>query len=376
MNPSSVRRAAIPAIAALALGLGLSGCGAANEQSGNGGGGATGQPANAAGNLSGTLNGAGSTAQQAAQDGWTAKFQGANPNVTINYDPVGSGGGVDQFLAGGVQFAGSDAYLTTDQVSQSKKACGGQTAIEVPDYISPIALVYNVKGVSNLRLTPDTVAKIFAGKITQWNDPAIKATNPGVNLPSERITPVHRSDDSGTTENFTDYLHQAASRSWTYPAAETWPIKSGEGADGTSGVIAAVSKGAGTIGYADASQAGQLSMAQVKVGSSWVGPTAQAASKAAGLSKPVSGRSANDMAISVDRTTTQSGAYPLVLISYLISCPSYSDANTAKLVKSYLTYIVSSQGQQVAAQVAGSAPLPSNLSQQASTQLSSISAKG
>jgi len=376
VNPSSVRRAAIPAIAALALGLGLSGCGAANEQSGNGGGGATGQPANAAGNLSGTLNGAGSTAQQAAQDGWTAKFQGANPNVTINYDPVGSGGGVDQFLAGGVQFAGSDAYLTTDQVSQSKKACGGQTAIEVPDYISPIALVYNVKGVSNLRLTPDTVAKIFAGKITQWNDPAIKATNPGVNLPSERITPVHRSDDSGTTENFTDYLHQAASRSWTYPAAETWPIKSGEGADGTSGVIAAVSKGAGTIGYADASQAGQLSMAQVKVGSSWVGPTAQAASKAAGLSKPVSGRSANDMAISVDRTTTQSGAYPLVLISYLISCPSYSDANTAKLVKSYLTYIVSSQGQQVAAQVAGSAPLPSNLSQQASTQLSSISAKG
>jgi len=376
VNPSSVRRAAIPAIAALALGLGLSGCGAANEQSGNGGGGATGQPANAAGNLSGTLNGAGSTAQQAAQDGWTAKFQGANPNVTINYDPVGSGGGVDQFLAGGVQFAGSDAYLTTDQVSQSKKACGGQTAIEVPDYISPIALVYNVKGVSNLRLTPDTVAKIFAGKITQWNDPAIKATNPGVNLPSERITPVHRSDDSGTTENFTDYLHQAASRSWTYPAAETWPIKSGEGADGTSGVIAAVSKGAGTIGYADASQAGQLSMAQVKVGSSWVGPTAQAASKAAGLSKPVSGRSANDMAISVDRTTTESGAYPLVLISYLISCPSYSDANTAKLVKSYLTYIVSSQGQQVAAQVAGSAPLPSNLSQQASTQLSSISAKG
>jgi phosphate transport system substrate-binding protein len=82
------------------------------------------------------------------------------------------------------------------------------------------------------------------------------------------------------------------------------------------------------------------------------------------------------MAISVDRTTTESGAYPLVLISYLISCPSYSDANTAKLVKSYLTYIVSSQGQQVAAQVAGSAPLPSNLSQQASTQLSSISAKG
>ncbi len=378
MKKTSVRRAAIPAVAALALGLGLSACGAANEQSGtNGGGGSTGQPAGSAGgNLSGTLNGAGSSAQEAAQGGWTAKFQGANPNVTINYDPVGSGGGVDEFLSGGVQFAGSDKYLTTDEVSKSKKVCGGQQAIEVPDYISPVAIVFNVKGVKSLHLSPDTVAKMFAGKITKWNDPAIKADNPGVNLPAERVTPVHRSDDSGTTNNFTDYLHQAAPSVWTNPAAETWPIKSGEGAQGTSGVVAAVSKGAGTIGYADASQAGKLSVAKVKVGSSWVGPTSAAASKDAGLSKQASGRAANDIALNVDRTPSQAGAYPVLLISYLIGCPTYSDANTAKLAKGYLTYIVSSQGQQVAAQVAGSAPLPSNLSQQATTQLNKISTKG
>jgi len=374
VNPSSVRRAAIPAIAALALGLGLSGCGAANEQSGNGGGGATGQPANAAGNLSGTLNGAGSTAQQAAQDGWTAKFQGANPNVTINYDPVGSGGGVDQFLAGGVQFAGSDAYLTTDQVSQSKKACGGQTAIEVPDYISPIALVYNVKGVSNLRLTPDTVAKIFAGKITQWNDPAIKATNPGVNLPSERITPVHRSDDSGTTENFTDYLHQAASRSWTYPAAETWPIKSGEGADGTSGVIAAVSKGAGTIGYADASKAGDLGVAQIKVGDGFQKPTAEAAAAIVDASERVTGdgRSANDWSIELNRTA-DGDVYPIVLLSYAIACQKYKDAATANLVKSYLSYVASEAGQQDAVKTAKMAPLSSKLSADVEAAAATIS---
>jgi phosphate transport system substrate-binding protein len=374
VNTTSVRRIAIPSVAALALGLGLTGCGAANEQP-QGNGGANGSGANQTASLSGTLNGAGSSAQEAAQGGWTAKFQTANPTVTVNYDPVGSGGGVDEFLSGGVAFAGSDAYLTTDQVTKSKKVCGGQTAIEVPDYVSPIAVVYNLPGVTNLRLSPDTVAKIFAGKITQWNDPAIKADNPGAKLPAQRITPVHRSDDSGTTDNFTDYLHQAAGSAWSYPASETWPVKSGEGADGTSGVVAAVQKGAGTIGYADASQAGQLSKAQIKVGSSWVGPTAAAASKAAGLSQPVSGRGASDMALSINRTTTESGAYPLVLISYLIGCPTYGDANTAKLVKGYLTYIVSPEGQQVAAQVAGSAPLPSNLGQQATQQLDNIAVK-
>jgi phosphate transport system substrate-binding protein len=375
VNQTSVRRAAIPAVAALALGLGLSGCGAANEQPA-GGGGATGKGAGQTASLSGTLNGAGSTAQEAAQGGWTAKFQTANPDVTVNYDPVGSGGGVDEFLSGGVAFAGSDAYLTTDQVTKSKKVCGGQSAIEVPDYISPIAVVYNVPGVKNLRLSPDTLAKVFAGKITQWNDAAIKADNPGAKLPAQRITPVHRSDDSGTTENFTDYLHQAAGGVWTHDASETWPVKSGEGADGTSGVVAAVHKGAGSIGYADASQAGQLSQARIKVGSSWVGPTASAASKAAGLSTPVSGRGPSDLALNITRTTPAPGAYPLVLISYLIGCPTYGEANTAKLVKGYTTYIVSPEGQQVAAQVAGSAPLPASLSRQATQQLASIAVKG
>lgn len=372
MNTTSVRRAAIPAVAALALGLGLSGCGAANEQPSSNSANANGAAANG---LSGTLSGAGSTAQQAAQEAWRAGFQSANPNVTVNYDPVGSGSGVSEFLAGGVSFAGSDAYLTTDEVATSKKTCGGKTAIEVPDYVSPIALVYNLSGVQNLQLDAKTLAGIFNGTITQWNDPAIKADNPGVKLPAQRITPVHRSDDSGTTENFTDYLSQASHGAWGHPASETWPVKSGEGADGTSGVVQAVTNGAGTIGYADASQAGQLSVAKIKVGSKYVAPTAVGAAKDLDLSSQVQGRSAGDMAISLNRTTTNPAAYPLVLVSYLIGCPTYGSAHTADLVQSYFSYVLSSAGQQAAAKTAGSAPLSATFSQKAGSQVENISAK-
>jgi phosphate transport system substrate-binding protein len=371
---TSIRRAAAPSAAALVLGLALAACGAGNESS-SGGGSGDASPASG-GTLNGTLNGAGSSAQEAAQGAWKAGFQTANPDVTVNYDPSGSGAGVEQFLAGGVQFAGSDAYLDDTQIAASKKPCGGSPAIEVPNYISPIAIVYNLDGVDKLQLSPDTAAKIFAGKITKWDDQAIKADNPGVTLPSDSITPVHRSDDSGTTKNFTDYLHQTAGSVWTAEAAETWPFKSGEGASGTSGVVSAVTNGKGSIGYADASQAGDLGKASIKVGSAYVAPDAAAAAKAADVSKPVPGRASNDMAINVDRTTTAAGAYPLVLISYLMACPTYSDANVADLIKGYASYIVSADGQQAAASQAGSSPMSSSLSSKATAAVSQISAKG
>ena len=130
---------------------------------------------------------------------WQAGFQTANPDVTVNYDPVGSGGGREQFIAGGIPFAGSDAYLTDDEgeLSKAKERCNGEDPIEVPDYVSPIAVIYNVDGVDNLQLDGSTIAQIFAGKITKWDDPAIADQNPDADLPSETITPVHRSDDSG-----------------------------------------------------------------------------------------------------------------------------------------------------------------------------------
>jgi phosphate transport system substrate-binding protein len=367
---TSLRTVVAPAAVALALGLSLSACGAGNEKSDSSNTSSSQGP-----KLKGTLNGAGSSAQQAAQAAWKAGFQSANSGVTVNYDPSGSGAGVEQFLAGAVKFAGSDSYLTDDQLAQSKKPCNGQTAVEVPDYISPIALVYNLPGVDKLQLSPDTAAKIFAGKITTWNDPAIKADNAGTKLPSTKITSVHRSDDSGTTANFTDYLHQTAASTWTAEAAQTWPFKSGEGANGTSGVVEAVKNGKGAIGYADASQAGDLGKASIKVGSSYVAPEAAAAAKTADLSKPVDGRASNDLALTVNRTTTESGAYPLVLVSYAIACPSYSDKATANLVKGYLSYVTSTEGQQAAGKAAGSAPLSDTLSSKASGVTGKIAAK-
>jgi phosphate transport system substrate-binding protein len=369
VNRTSFRRALAPTAAVLALGLSLSACGAGNETSSDTSNGSSGSK------LSGTLNGAGSSAQEAAQGAWTAGFQQANSGATVNYDPSGSGAGVEQFLAGAVNFAGSDAYLDDAGLTSSKKVCGGKTAIEVPDYISPIALVYNLPGVDKLQLSPATAAKIFAGKITKWNDPAIKADNPDATLPGDSITAVHRSDDSGTTENFTDWLHQTAGSSWTDEAAETWPFKSGEGANGTSGVIEAVKNGKGAIGYADASQAGDLGKASIKVGSAYVAPEAAAAAKAADVSKRVPGRADNDMALEINRTTTESGAYPLVLVSYAIACPTYKDKKTADLVKGYLTYVVSSDGQAAAGKTAGSAPLSSSLSGDASDAVKQIAAK-
>jgi phosphate transport system substrate-binding protein len=245
----------------------------------------------------------------------------------------------------------------------------------VPAYVSPIAVVFNLSGVDSLNLTPEVIAQIFDGKITKWNDQAIAALNDGVDLPATAISPVHRSDDSGTTDNFTQYLNAASSGAWKYDADGVWPIKGGEAAEGTSGLVAAVKGGEGTIGYADESQAGGLGLVSVKVGSEFVAPSAEGAAKAVAVSKRVEGRPAVDMAIDIDRTTTESGAYPIVLTSYLIACQHYTDANEAALVKGFLSYIVSDAGQQAAAQQAGSAPLDSQLAGEAADVVGAISAK-
>ncbi len=167
-------------------------------------------------------------------------------------------------------YAGSDAPFDDAGVTKAAKRCGSSDLVQIPVYLSPIAVIYNLSGVDKLQLSPETLAQIMNQQITTWNDPAIAAENPDVDLPDTRITPVNRSDDSGTTFNYTDYLSQAAPKDWPYPAGETWPVKGGEAAEGTSGVVDAVKNGDGTIGYADFSQAGDLGVASVKVGSEYV----------------------------------------------------------------------------------------------------------
>jgi phosphate transport system substrate-binding protein len=354
--------------ALLSLGLGLSACGAGNETAAG--------DTKSDSNLSGNIKGAGSSAQEAAQGAWAKGFQTDNPDVTVDYDPIGSGGGREQFIAGGVDFAGSDSALSTDEgeLDKAKQRCGGDV-IEVPNYVSPIAVIYNVDGVDDLQLSAETLAKIFKGQITSWDDAAIKADNPDAKLPSEKITPVHRGDDSGTTKNFTAYLQAAAPGVWTDEPDDVFPIKGGEAATGTSGVVQAVQGGKNTIGYADASQAGDLGAAKIKVGSDYIAPSPEAAAKILEISPKTSGRGEGDLAFDLDRKTEEAGVYPVVLTSYLLACPTYDDKKTADLVKAFVTYVVSNDGQKAAADNAGSAPLPSSIEEKALKIAESIGAK-
>ncbi|MBO3100767.1 phosphate ABC transporter substrate-binding protein PstS [Cellulomonas fengjieae] len=323
--------------------------------------------------LSGELNGAGATSQEKAMDAWRAGFQSANPDVTVNYDPVGSGGGRTQFLDGSVEFAGSDSALSEEELESATATCGTE-AVDLPVYISPIAVVFNLEGISELNLSAATLAGIFDNTITTWDAPQIAAENPGVTLPATAITPVHRSDESGTTKNFTDYLADASGGAWAYEADGNWPVEGGESAQGTSGVIQTVQGGEGTISYADNSAVGTLGVASIKVGEEWVAPSEEGAAAAVDASPRDEERPEHDIVIEIDRETTAAGAYPLILISYGLACLQYDTAEKADLVKGFFGYVVSAEGQAAAEEAAGSAPLSDTLRADVQAAIDAITA--
>lgn len=351
-----------------AVALSLAACGSDDP---TGSGDSTSGASEQASELSGDLNGAGATSQEKAMDAWRAGFQNANPDVNVNYDPVGSGGGRTQFLDGSVQFAGTDSALTTEEIEQSKGVCT-TGAIDIPVYISPIAVVFNLEGVTELNLSAATIAGIFDNKITTWDAPEIAAENPEVTLPATAITPVHRSDESGTTKNFTDYLEKASGGAWAYEADGNWPIEGGESAQGTSGVIQTVQGGDGTIAYADNSAVGTLGVASIKVGEEWVAPSEEGAAAAVDASPRDEERADGDIVVKIDRETTEAGAYPLILVSYTVACLEYPTAEQADLVKGFLSYVVSAEGQAASEEAAGSAPLSDALRTDVQAAIDSI----
>ena len=363
------------ALAALALAITAAACGDDTNDDATASGGSNGGGA-AASNLSGKLAGAGSSAQEAAVQAWTAGIQGNNPDLTISYDPVGSGGGREQFVAGGIQFAGSDSALKEEELTGAQKQCGGaDKLVEVPVYISAIAVAYNLDGVDNLQLSPETLAKIMAGKITKWDDPAIKADNPDAQLPGDRITTVHRSDKSGTTKNFTDYMAQTAPKDWTNEADDVWPLKGGEAAQGTSGVVDALKNGQGSIGYADESQvADPLKKAKIKVADTFVEPSAAGAAKDVELSKKTDDPGKNVFTYEIERKPTDSSAYPITLVSYHITCTDLKDPAQTKAMKGFESYVISDAGQQAAGKNAGSAPMTDALRQKIQPAIDAIGA--
>ncbi|KOA56455.1 phosphate ABC transporter substrate-binding protein [Bifidobacterium animalis subsp. animalis ATCC 27672] len=324
------------------------------------------RPVANASSISGSFAGAGASSQQTAVEAWVAGYQKTNPDARISYNPSGSGAGVATFLTGATVWAASDKPLDAKQVKESTSVCAGESAFDVPVYISPLAIVFNLQGVSDagkhINMDAATIAKVFDGRITRWNDAALTAQNPGLSLPDLPITVVHRSDKSGTTLNFLEYIKAAAPADWPYELSENWPNDVGQGAKGTSGVISTIDQANGTIGYADFSQAGGMGTVAVQVGDTPTVISAEAASKAVAdstLDKSAPGK--HRVVLDINHTTRVTGAYPIVLVSYDIACPAYRNENTARFAKSWLDYITSEEGQRQAMNATGSAPLPANI---------------
>ena len=199
--------------------------------------------ASAATSASGTINASGSTFQTNFQQAALSAFHQANPSITVNYAPVGSSTGRSNLYANTVLIAGSDSPIPA---SETSKVPAGKTVLYFPVQFGPIAIAYNLSGVSGLKLDATTLAKIFQGQITTWNDPAIKALNPSLTLPSTTITLAVRSDGSGTTANFSQYLVDAAGSAWKLSSASTiaWPKTAHASTGGAS--VAAASGNSGT----------------------------------------------------------------------------------------------------------------------------------
>jgi phosphate transport system substrate-binding protein len=361
-----LKNLAVAGTIALAATVALAGCSAASPSS-------TATPAAA---LKGTITSGGSSAQANAQTAWAAAFQAENSGVKINYDKSqGSGGGVTNFLSGSYDFAGSDAALTAAQQTQSQTQCGAGGALDIPVYLSGVAIIFNLPGITKLNLDSASIAKIFDKKITTWNDPALVALNPGVNLPSAKITPVVRADGSGTTANFTTYLSQVQKANWSYPASTAWPVTGESAQQGGSGVVSTVAAGKDTIGYADQSSIGKATAADIQLGSTstYVTYTAAGATAAFTEAATAAPSTSGDLTQDLDYTKISgTTSYPIPLLSYDVVCTTFKSAAQAKLAKAYIGFIDSTTGQAVAAKNAGSAPLPASILADVKTSLASV----
>ena len=323
------------AAAAAALALGVAACGASNESDTPPA--STGERRRHAAATAAELSPATSPAPARAprkprRQAWIAGFQDANPDVTIAYDPVGSGGGREQFIAGGTQYGGTDSHFKDEELTKAQERCGGpDNLVEIPVYISPIAIIYNLEGVENLQLSPGDAGEDLQAGDQDLGRPGDQGRQPGRDAPERRASPSSTAPTSrARRENFQQYLAAVAPDVWTFEPGQEWPVKGGEAAQGTSGVVDAVKTGKGAIGYADASQAGELGKATIKVGEAFVGPTPEAAAKVVELSKETDDPGAHVFTYDLDRTTTEAGAYPIVLVSYAMACTKYDDAAQAR----------------------------------------------
>jgi phosphate transport system substrate-binding protein len=311
-----------------------------------------------------TLNGSGSSFQDAFNQEAKTEFASVAPTVTVNYAKSGSSAGKQDLANQTVQFAGTDSTIKPEDLPTYK----GGDVLYFPTVGAPITVSYNLPSVDTLKLSPDTIAKIFQAQITTWDDPAIAADNPDATLPSTAITVVHRSDGSGTTSNFTKFLTKAAPSTWTLGTSDTvqWPTST-QGAEKNSGVAQAVTATEGAIGYVDLADAvnANLQTAEVKnADGSFVGPTLDAASAA------LAGAAVNDDLTYDPINAPGADAYPITSPTWIILYKDQADAAIGNALKGWLTFILT-EGQGFANSV-GYAPLPSELAQKALTQVDDI----
>ncbi|MGB9307166.1 MAG: phosphate ABC transporter substrate-binding protein PstS [Mycobacterium sp.] len=291
-----------------------------------------------------TLKASGSTAQANAMTRFVKAFEQACPGQTLNYTANGSGAGISEFNGNQTDFGGSDSPLKKDEYAAAQQRCGSP-AWNLPVVFGPIAVTFNLNTVNSVNLNGPTLAKIFNGTITTWNDPAIQELNKGFTMPGELIHVVFRSDESGTTDNFQRYLDAASDGAWGKGAGKAFKGGVGEGAKGNDGTSAAVKNTEGAITYNEWSfaQAQHLNMAKIVTSA---GPDAVGISTDS-VGKTIAGASitgqGNDLVIDTASfyKPTQAGAYPIVLATYEIVCSKYPDAQIGTAVKAFLQSTIS-----------------------------------
>lgn len=316
---------------------------------------------------------AGSTAQANAISVWAKNVENACSGVNINNGLGGSGAGVTQFEQGSVDFAGSDYPLSATDQPKANQRCKTGDALNLPLVPGPIAVGYNVPGVSGtLNLSAANLAKIFSGKITTWNDPQLVKDNQNAHLPNMPIQTFHRSDTSGTSFNFSNYLANEAKSDWTFGANKQWPGPGGQGDKGSALVSQDVKKTQGGIGYFELSYAQQQKIPFAKVSNAagqFVELTQANASNF--ISKAQIVGTGDDLTLSFDYKDTGASDYPNVLVTYEIVCASGNDAAKLPALKSFLSYAASTTGQQ-AITSQGYVSLPSNIQQKVAATINSL----
>jgi phosphate transport system substrate-binding protein len=317
------------------------------------------------------LSGAGSTFVYPVMTRWIQDFSQSHPSVQINYQSIGSGGGIQQVKAGTVDFGASDAPLTNEQLANFPPV------IQIPESAGPVCITYNLAELSQpLQLSPESLAGIFLGNIKTWHDPLIAKDNPGVKLPSEPIVVVHRAEGSGTTNAFTTYL-AAVSPEWQSKvgkgASVQWPL--GIGGKGSEGVTGQLRQSPGAIGYVELTYAEQNKLPVAKIrnqAGNYIAPTAQ--STTAAINAFTAQLSQDPRLPIVNPPATATDAYPISTLTFLVIPKDGPDNGKRTALKSFVQYVITDG--QAAAGSLNYAPLPDGVKQFVQQQLSQMTAAG